>query len=85
MTFAPEITCRRCGGYTGAYAGFPDQHNNLCHCGNHQSFPIITQADIEAAVLAEREACAKVCDGLAIDFPIGSSNCATAIRAMGEK
>lgn len=43
------------------------------------------KAAIKSAVLAEREACAKVCDGLAIDFPIGSSNCATAIRARGEK
>lgn len=37
-------------------------------------------AAIEAAVLAEREACAKVCDEV-----LGVNNVSAAIRARGEK
>ena len=40
---------------------------------------------IEAAVLAEREACAKVCDVLRERNFWGAEDCAAAIRARGEK
>jgi hypothetical protein len=38
---------------------------------------------LEAAVLAEREACAKVCDDLVL-HQYSASGCAAAIRARGE-
>jgi hypothetical protein len=54
-----------------------------------------TPPNIEAAVLAEREACAKVCDGYAHSkrfdgyyiegFADGADVCANAIRERGEK
>ncbi len=47
--------------------------------------------DLQAAVLAEREACAKLCDDLQLtdlairDWSDGTYDCANAIRARGEK
>ena len=46
------------------------------------------QAQIKAAVLAEREECAKVCEELNEQdngFPMSALVCATAIRARREK
>ena len=37
---------------------------------------------VAGAIEATKEKAAKVCEELAIDFPIGSSNCAAAIRSM---
>ena len=43
------------------------------------------RSELEAAVLAEREACAKVCDEvLSTMFPARVSDCAAAIRARGQ-
>ena len=73
------------------------------HCGwlcmpNHNPTKkayVLQQADVDAAVLAEREACAKVCDTAMIPNPTTSmfdagvnsalGMCAAAIRARGEK
>jgi hypothetical protein len=45
--------------------------------------------NLRKAVEAEREACAKVCDGLVLDYPgradLTANQCAVAIRARGEK
>lgn len=41
---------------------------------------IYTQAELDAAVLAEREACAKVCDAV-----LGENNVSAAIRARSKK
>jgi hypothetical protein len=56
---------------------------------------VYTEEEFVAAVLAEREACAKVCNQYAaaafIDYPedrslsFASNECAAAIRARGEK
>ena len=44
---------------------------------------------IECVATAEREACAKVCDGLVLDHPgradLTADQCAAAIRARGNK
>ena len=45
----------------------------------------VVQMAIEEAVLAEREACAKVCDALHYEVDAYGAQCATAIRARGEK
>jgi hypothetical protein len=42
------------------------------------------EAAVKAAVEAEREACAKVCDDLVL-HQYSASGCAAAIRARGEK
>jgi vancomycin permeability regulator SanA len=42
------------------------------------------EAAVKAAVAAEREACAKVCDDLVL-HQYSASGCAAAIRARGEK
>jgi D-aminopeptidase len=61
-----------------------------------QAIPLYTADDLRAAVLAEREACAKVCEKLPETFKIAADefgytaeqpiaeNYATAIRRMGE-
>jgi hypothetical protein len=41
------------------------------------------EAAVKAAIEAEREACAKVCDGLVL-HQYSASGCAAAIRARGE-
>lgn len=57
--------------------------------GTYKTVPLYTAPpSIEAAVLAEREACAKVCEeGLSYGMSqtIGPAICAAAIRARGEK
>ena len=62
------------------------------HADNELNTPLFTAEAIEAAVLAEREACAKECDMWAAvepfsDFSSGSAkgaeHCAAAIRARG--
>lgn len=62
-------------------------------CPTFMGEPVITKSDIDAAVSAEREACAKVCEANA-SMPISSSNqtlynmgvmtCANAIRGRGK-
>ena len=42
------------------------------------------KAQIEAAVLAEREACAKVCDEMDHNGVMIAADCAAAIRARGQ-
>jgi hypothetical protein len=42
------------------------------------------EAAVKAAIEAEREACAKVCDDLVL-HQYSASGCAAAIRARGEK
>lgn len=47
----------------------------------------VTKEELKAAVEAEREACAEICDGVADDFwdsECGPAQCAEAIRARGE-
>ena len=71
----------------GTFHGTP--HRSTCNkYGASKIKPTYTYEDIEAAVLAEREACAKVCEtpydnGLMM-VP-ESPWCAAAIRARGEK
>ena len=43
----------------------------------------VYRSELEAAVAAEREACAKVCDDLVL-HQYSASGCAAAIRARGE-
>jgi len=48
----------------------------------------LSDEDLRAAVLAEREACAKLCEDLSekwYDEGGSASDCASAIRARGEK
>jgi len=51
--------------------------------------PIYTQADLDAAVQKEREACAQQCETVAASWsfhmvaPSAAMNCAAAIRARG--
>ena len=44
------------------------------------AIPIIIETAVKESVLAEREACAKVCDDV-----LGENNVSAAIRARGEK
>ena len=62
-------------------AGSDDDTDKAAELGWH------LQAQIKAAVLAEREECAKVCDELNEQdngFPMSALVCAAAIRARGE-
>ena len=43
----------------------------------------ITNKALDASVLAEREACAKVCDGMDHNGVMIAADCAAAIRARG--
>ena len=59
-----------------------------CEQGDYGAFPVYTTPPtIEAAVLAEREACAKVCEGIGWGNnpyvnPKAGTTCAAAIRSM---
>ena len=57
---------------------------STCKCKNDDDDTMCYRSELEAAVLAEREACAKVCDEADknSDWPI-AANCAAAIRARG--
>ena len=73
-----------------------DEYNKLFHKtqANLVAFQPLMQCDhevikmIEAAVEAEREACAKVCDELVLEHPgradLTAKQCAAAIRARGQ-
>ena len=47
--------------------------------------PLYTADDLRAAVLAEREACAKVCEETRFPDSYTAIRCAAAIRARGEQ
>jgi ketosteroid isomerase-like protein len=51
------------------------------------AFAALCKGRVEAAVLAEREACAKVCEDLSLsqnsEWEVGTLDCADAIRARG--
>lgn len=48
-------------------------------------FNLWTKSDVDAAIKAEREACAKLCDSFqARDVGMQPAECAGAIRARGE-
>jgi hypothetical protein len=56
--------------------------------GGRNWMPLFTIQDVQEAILAEREACAKVCDVLAVHPEYASDItkvAAQAIRARGEK
>jgi len=60
-------------------------------CSLEEVVPLYSWETVEAAVLAEREACAKICDERAAAALPGSDeqceaeDCATAIRARGKE
>lgn len=69
---SPEERARRCVDEIGT-------HGDFC-----QLEPFIVQA-IQAAVEAEREACAAICDELAAKYGQEAEECAAAIRVRGSK
>ena len=71
-----------------------DRYVCECEFWEPEENKIYTQAELKSAVLAEREACAKVCEELINeetcyvwipDAKGAVNNCAAAIRARGEK
>ena len=71
-----------------------DRYVCECEFWEPKENKIYTQTELESAVLAEREACAKVCDKYATGgdgsrYDMGrldaSTSCAAVIRARGEK
>ena len=70
--YEPEGRCKECLAYNG----------HLDYCS--KASPV----SVEAAVLAEREACANVCEEVNTankGFPLNAKTYAAAIRARGEK
>ena len=68
-----------------------DRYVCECEFWEPEENKIYTQAELNSAVLAEREACAKVCDDYAAELDQNKSywdaaamNCAAAIRARNE-
>ena len=66
-----------------------DRYVCECEFWEPEENKIYTQAELEAAILAEREACAKVCEDTVKKFPadtriVPCAQCAAAIRARGE-
>ena len=92
------MICNRCGKVAGAYAGQPVNICSCPKWANSkgeitteppdwhdkkQSIQTEFEIALKSAVLAEREACAKVCDTVArmIDGTVFPETCAAAIRA----
>ena len=50
--------------------------------GGRNWIPLFTLTDVQEAILAEREACAKVCDRLAALIPLNGSHHALQIEAI---
>ena len=62
-----------------------DRYVCECEFWEPEENKIYTQAELEAAVLAERDACAKVCEEMVeTDGLYQAEYCAAAIRARGE-
>jgi len=76
----------RCNGCGHAYEQVAP---SSCDCMDGTKFQSVNYytapPSIEAAVLAEREACAKVCEAMDHDGVMIAKDCAAAIRARSEK
>ncbi len=59
----------------------------ICKCGGSGKITVYTEAEIQKAIKDEREACAKICDNIQMDYWDDSTGreCGIAIRARGEK
>ena len=64
-----------------------DALHNIDQPNNYDAIEALREALAQPdEVLAEREACAKLCDEMPLrSFPSRASDCAAAIRARGEK
>ena len=77
--------------FAWAYQNANTEHQYLVwhkQTGGRNWMPLFTLTDVQEAILAEREACAKVCDVLAIHPEYASDVtklAASAIRARGQK